>query len=135
VGHRVHLERALRLGDRLGGHLVQGHVDGVGVVRRLDPHPGWTGITIDAPPELSRYIVAKGSICVDGLSLTVNELSGPCFSVGIIPHTISVTRIGNLRPSDRVNLEVDLLAKYVERLLGGRSGGLDLEKLREHGFA
>ncbi len=135
VGQNVHLERALRLGDRLGGHIVQGHVDGVGVLRSLTPQPGWLGIEIEAPSELARYIVAKGSICIDGVSLTVNSVEGSRFSVGIIPHTQTVTRLAALRPGDRVNLEVDLLAKYVERLLGAPGGGLDLNKLREHGFA
>lgn len=135
AGHRVHLERALRLSDRLGGHLVQGHVDGVGTVRRLQPHAGWLGIDIEAPTAVSRYLVGKGSVCVDGLSLTVNEVQGQVFSVGIIPHTQKVTRIASVRPGDRVNLEADVLAKYVERLMGGNGGGLDLQKLRENGFA
>ena len=136
VGHRVHLERALRVGDRLGGHIVQGHVDGVGVVRRLSPHAGWLGIGIEVPEGLSRYLVGSGRVCVDGLSLTVNEVQGHQFSVGIIPHTQQVTRIGALQPGDRVNVEVDVLAKYVERLLGrGPEQGLDLQKLREYGFA
>lgn len=136
VGHRIHLERALRLGDRLGGHIVQGHVDGVGTVVRLNPQSGWLGIQIEAPSALSRYLVAKGSVCVDGVSLTVNEVEGPRFWIGIIPHTQSVTRIGAVRAGDRVNLEVDVLAKYVERLMGGGGGGgLDLTKLRENGFA
>lgn len=135
VGERVHLERALRLGDRLGGHIVQGHVDGVATVTALQPHPGWLGIQVEAPAELGRYIIEKGSICVDGVSLTVNSVEGNRFSVGIIPHTQTVTRLASLRAGDRVNLEVDLLAKYVERLLKGERGGLDLNKLREHGFA
>lgn len=136
AGHRVHLERALRLSDRLGGHIVQGHVDGVGVVRRRIPHPGWLGIEVEAPVSLSRYLVGKGSVCMDGVSLTVNEVSGSIFSVGIIPHTQKVTRITALAPGERVNIEVDVLAKYVERLLGqAPAGGLDLQKLRENGFA
>lgn len=135
VGHRVHLERALRLGDRLGGHLVQGHVDGVGTVRRLEPRDGWLGIYVEAPAELQRYLVEKGSVCIEGVSLTVNSAENGLFSVGLIPHTSTVTRLASLRPGDRVNLETDILAKYVERLLKGDRSGVDLDMLRRHGFA
>jgi riboflavin synthase len=138
IGDRIHLERAMAVGERLGGHWVQGHVDGVGAVRELAPGPQWTRIAFDVPPALRRYFVAKGSICVSGVSLTVNEVDDRGFAVGIIPHTAQLTRLGALRPGDAVNLEVDILAKYVERLLGfatGPSGGLDLDKLRAAGFA
>jgi riboflavin synthase len=138
VGDRVHLERAMAVGERLGGHWVQGHVDGVGAVREVAPGPQWTRIAFDAPPALRRYFVPKGSVCVSGVSLTVNEVDAHGFAVGIIPHTAGLTRLGALRPGDAVNLEVDILAKYVERLLcfaTGPTGGLDLERLRAAGFA
>lgn len=134
AGDRVHLERALRLGDRLGGHWVQGHVDGVGEVRAVVPGPEWTRIDVAVPEELSRYMVEKGSICMDGVSLTVNGVVGRVFSVGIVPHTSGITRVTRLRPGDRVNLEMDIVARYVERLLGGEGGGLTLERLRRAGF-
>ena len=134
-GRAVHLERALRLGDRLGGHLVQGHVDGVGTVVRASKQRESTVLWIELPRELTRYVAAKGSVCVDGVSLTVNEIDGPRFRVNIIPHTVSITRMGSLKPGDTVNLEVDILAKYVERMLSGdASEGLTLDQLRESGF-
>lgn len=135
VGKRIHLERALRLGDRLGGHLVQGHVDGVGKVRRVEEQRESWVIWLEAPEGLARYIAAKGSITVDGVSLTVNELDGRAFRVNIVPHTIEVTRFGSFSAGDPVNLEVDILAKYVERMLQGTaSEGLTLDKLRGAGF-
>lgn len=134
VGDRVHLERAMRVGDRLGGHIVQGHVDGVGVVREVVPGPQWTYIRVAVPEGLRRYLVAKGSVCMGGVSLTVNGIDAEGFHVGIIPHTLDVTKLGALRPGDRVNVEVDILAKYVERLLGGGAGGLTIDKLRSAGF-
>ncbi len=133
-GTRLHLERAMRVGDRLGGHIVQGHVDGVGRVRAVTPHPNWTRIDVDVPPQLSRYFVEKGSVCVNGVSLTVNGIDAVGFHVGIVPHTLEVTNLGALRPGSAVNLEVDILAKYVERLLGARAGGVDLPLLRAAGF-
>lgn len=113
-GDPVNLERPVRLADRLGGHLVQGHVDGVGEV--LEPAPS---LRVRVPPSLLRYLVEKGSVAVDGCSLTVVAVDAESFSVAIIPHTAAVTTIGRLRPGDRVNLEVDVVAKYVERLLQG----------------
>jgi len=134
-GTPLHLERAMRVGDRLGGHIVQGHVDGVGHVRAVTPGAQWTRIDIDVPAELSRYLVEKGSVCIDGVSLTVNGIDGRGFQVGIIPHTLEETNLGAFRPGDPVNLEVDILAKYVERLLGARTGGgVDLPLLRAAGF-
>jgi len=135
AGQRVHLERALAVGDRLGGHLVQGHVDGLGeVLRSYDAQESWI-LWIRIPRELSRYVASKGSLCVDGVSLTVNEVAGDDARLNIVPHTARVTRLGGLRPGDRVNLEVDILAKYVERLLGGStSGGLTPELLRQYGY-
>jgi riboflavin synthase len=111
-GEDVNLEGALRAGEPLGGHYVQGHVDGVGTVRSAGD-PVW----IDAPPELLRYVVEKGSTAVDGVSLTVAALDDHGFAVALVPHTLEVTTLGRLQPGERVNLEVDILAKYVERLL------------------
>ena len=111
-GDEVNLEAALRAGEPLGGHYVQGHVDGVGTVRSTGD-PVW----IDADPELLRYVVEKGSIAIDGVSLTVAALDDGGFAVALIPHTLEVTTLGSLEPGTRVNLEVDILAKYVERLL------------------
>ena len=121
-GDPVNLERPLRLADRLGGHLVQGHVDDVGRIVGQEPLPdGSTLVTIGAPTTLLRYVVAKGSVCVDGVSLTVTTLATDgdqgTFGVALIPHTLEVTTFGARRPGDAVNLEVDVLAKYVERLL------------------
>ena len=115
----VNLEKALRAGDRLGGHLMTGHVDGVGVVRTFAPvggNDGSTTLVIDAPPALARFIAAKGSIAVAGVSLTVNSVDGPTFAVNLIPHTLAVTTLAQLAPGARVNLEVDLVARYVARL-------------------
>lgn len=119
VGTRLHLERAMALGDRLGGHLVAGHVDGVGeVIARRDLGANLV-LTIAAPPALLRYVVEKGSIAVDGTSLTVNRVDDVGFDVALIPHTVTATTLGERRPGARVNLEVDLIGKYVEKLLGG----------------
>jgi riboflavin synthase len=117
AGRDVNLEKSLRLSDRLGGHLVQGHVDGVGRVTALEPLGGSARLEIEAPAELARYIARKGSIAVDGVSLTVNAVEGARFEVNVIPHTLAVTTLGRLAPGARVNLEVDLLARYAERLL------------------
>jgi riboflavin synthase len=117
----VNLEMAVRATDRLGGHLVAGHVDGVGTVSRFDAvasDPGGSfAVEIDAPAELARFIAAKGSIAVHGVSLTVNAVAGSRFDVNLIPHTMAVTTLGALAPGARVNLEVDLVARYVERIL------------------
>ena len=110
---KVNLEASLGLGDKLGGHLVTGHVDGVGSV---ESRKGGV-FRFDAPKKLSRYIARKGSICIDGVSLTVNKVQGRSFEVTLIPHTLKVTTLGRLKPGDRVNLEVDLVARYVARLL------------------
>jgi riboflavin synthase len=116
AGRRINLERALRLGDELGGHLVSGHVDGVGelAARRADGDS--VRMTFVAPASLMRFIASKGSIAVDGVSLTVNEVRGRDFGVNIIPHTLSATTLGALEAGDAVNLEIDLLARYVARL-------------------
>jgi riboflavin synthase len=114
----VNLEKALRLADRLGGHLVAGHVDGVGEVMRIRAAGESTLMTIRAPEPLSRYIARKGSVAVQGVSLTVNEVRDAEFDVNLIPHTISATTLRNLKAGSSVNLEVDLVARYVERMLG-----------------
>lgn len=114
----VNLEKALRLSDRLGGHLMSGHVDGVGVVEQVSAvaEEGSVLLDVAAPGELARFVAPKGSIAVDGVSLTVNAVDGRRFSVNLIPHTLAVTSLGALRAGARVNLEVDLIARYVERL-------------------
>jgi riboflavin synthase len=123
VGAAVNLERAMRADTRFGGHLVQGHVDGVGTVVDRDEQPGTVFLTVAAPEEVARYLVPKGSVTVDGVSLTVVDLPAPGrFRVGLIPHTLEVTTFGGRRPGDRVNLEADVIAKYVERLLVGGVG-------------
>jgi riboflavin synthase len=119
-GDRVNLERAVTAGARLGGHIVQGHVDGVGTVTRRTPSEHWELVEISLPPELSRYLVDKGSITVDGVSLTVVDAGARSFTVSLIPETLTRTTLGFRAPGDRVNLEVDVIAKYVERLLGDR---------------
>ena len=116
AGTRVNLERSLRLGDELGGHLVSGHVDGVGEVRSVTPEHGSIRFVFRVPADLARFIAVKGSIAVDGVSLTVNEVTDDTFGVNIIPHTAAVTGFGALRPGDPVNLEIDMLARYVARL-------------------
>jgi len=113
----VNLEKALRLADRLGGHLVSGHVDGIGVVQRVTPIGDNRALAISVPEALARYIARKGSIAVDGVSLTVNEVSGNAFTVNLIPHTLASTSFDRLRLGARVNIEIDLVARYTERLL------------------
>jgi riboflavin synthase len=115
-GTPVNLERALKLGDELGGHLVSGHVDGLAVVAAISADGGSKRIRFDAPPSLARFIAAKGSVAVDGVSLTVNEVNGNQFGVNVIPHTLAFTTLGTLKPGARVNVEIDLLARYVARL-------------------
>jgi riboflavin synthase len=120
-GDPVNLERPLTLASRLGGHIVQGHVDGVGEVVEVAPgKDGAAWVTIRSPKDLRRYLVDKGSVCVDGVSLTVAALDGDTFAVALIPHTLAATTLGSARPSDPVNLEVDVIAKYVQALLEGR---------------
>jgi riboflavin synthase len=115
-GTRINLERSLRLGDELGGHLVSGHVDGVGQITDIRPEAGSLRITLHAPPPLHRYIAAKGSVGIDGVSLTVNEVDGQTFGVNIIPHTAAHTTLGLRSPGDAVHIEIDMLARYVARL-------------------
>lgn len=116
-GAEVNLEKALRLADRLGGHLVSGHVDGVGSVHRLAPAGESHQLEIDAPTDLARYIIRKGSITVNGVSLTVNHVEGGRFALNLIPHTLEMTNLKHLRAGSRVNLEVDMIARYVERMM------------------
>jgi riboflavin synthase len=121
-GSPVNLERSLRVGDRLGGHMVQGHVDGVGTVTSRVSGERWDVVRITVPPGLARYLVEKGSVAVDGVSLTVSALGGgpgeqPWFEVSLIPTTLAVTTLGRVKPGDRVNLEADVIGKYVERML------------------
>jgi riboflavin synthase len=117
LGSRLNLELSLKLGDELGGHLVYGHVDGAGTIVSMTPEGGSVRFVFEAPAELARFIAAKGSVAVDGISLTVNEVEGNRFGVNVISHTQTVTTLGQARVGQRVNLEVDMLARYVERLL------------------
>ena len=119
-GTRVNLERSLRLGDRVGGHLVQGHVDGVGRLEAIRPDGDWMAYRFRAPRALVPYLVEKGSIAVDGVSLTVFACRGPSFTVALIPHTLAETTLGERRPGDRVNLEADVLLKHIEAMLRAR---------------
>ncbi|XOF33051.1 MAG: riboflavin synthase [Candidatus Electrothrix sp. YB6] len=140
VGFRVNMERALRLTDRLGGHLVSGHVDTLGRVEERKAAGDFTLFTFSLDQKLTRYVIEKGSITIDGVSLTVNSCSGNKFSVSIIPHTLAVTTLGGLRQGSRVNLEVDIIGKYVEKLLAAQPAGSETKSrinpafLAEHGF-
>ena len=122
-GDRVNLERAVTADKRLGGHIVQGHVDGVGEVLSRTPSAHWELVEISLPTELSRYLVVKGSISVDGISLTVVEAKDDSFTVSLIPETLARTTLGSRQPGERVNLEADVIAKHVEKLLAHRDGG------------
>ncbi|WP_319402899.1 riboflavin synthase [uncultured Anaeromusa sp.] len=141
-GDVVNLERTLRLGDRLGGHIVSGHVDGVGVIRSKERSDNAIVVTIEAPPQVMRYIIAKGSIAIDGTSLTIVDYGTDWFSVSLIPHTASLTTVGLKESGSKVNLEADVLGKYVAKLLGLQNGdekkqassGLTMEFLQQHGF-
>jgi riboflavin synthase len=135
-GQRVNLEPPLQAGEPLDGHLVTGHVDGVGEVVTVTPAGRGKCVVIALPSALARYVATKGSIAVDGVSLTVNAVSGAEFTVNVIPHTLAVTAIGEYRRGTAVNIEVDMLARYLERLLlGSAEGGIDREFLRKHGYA
>jgi len=119
AGDAINLEKSLRLSDRLGGHLVSGHVDGIGTVTAVKPVDGNREINVRFPAELARYFARKGSVAVNGVSLTINALDGDNFSINLIPHTLAVTNLGDLKKDSLVNLEVDLVARYVERMLDG----------------
>jgi riboflavin synthase len=121
TGAAVNIEPALRAGEPLGGHLVHGHIDGVGRVRAFEAEGDGARLEVDASPDLTRYLVDKGSITLEGVSLTVAELDEDGFAIALVPHTLATTTLGSLSPGDEVNLEVDVLAKYVERLLGSRA--------------
>ena len=116
AGTKINLERALKVGDEIGGHIVSGHVDGVGRVISLEPEGDSVRLGFNAPEDLAKFIAPKGSITIEGVSLTVNEVDGLEFGVNVIPHTQSVTSLGNLKVGDQVNLEIDVLARYVARL-------------------
>ena len=121
AGGRVNLERALRVGDRLGGHFVSGHIDGVGTLIERRDHGEWSDLRFGISPQIAREMASKGSIAVDGVSLTIVDSQRDSFSVALIPFTLAVTTLGLLQPGDRVNLETDILAKYVQRLIEARS--------------
>ena len=116
VGSRMNLERSLRMGDELGGHIVSGHVDGLGTVQSVVPENGSWRVRVEVPRALSRFIAAKGSVAIDGVSLTVNDVDAASFGVNVIPHTWDVTTLGQLSPGDSVHIEIDMLARYVARL-------------------
>ncbi|MBM4315423.1 MAG: riboflavin synthase [Deltaproteobacteria bacterium] len=147
AGDPVNIEKALRIGDRLGGHMVLGHVDGVGKILEKTIHSRSVIFCIEIAPELGRYIVAKGSIALDGISLTVNRCEKDRFYVNVIPHTAAVTTLGVKKASDTVNIETDILARHIEKLILGRrddedtgerkagaAGDIDLSLLARHGF-
>lgn len=134
VGDAVNLEPALSLGERLGGHLVSGHVDCVGQVLRRSEDARSIRLTLEIAAEIARYVAKKGSVTIDGVSLTVNEVSGSSFDVNIIPHTAQATIIGDYVVGTTVNIEVDLLARYIERLLAKDSDGLSMEFLKANGY-
>ncbi len=135
-GSRVNLEPSVSLAERLGGHLVSGHIDCVGQIKTRETDARSVRLVIGIPAEYSRYIASKGSVCIDGVSLTVNEVSDNTFGVNIIPHTADVTIIGDYRTGTEVNIEVDLLARYVERLLANSDdSAITEEYLRAHGYA
>ncbi|MFG2028250.1 riboflavin synthase [Streptomyces sp. NPDC048825] len=123
VGSRVNLERPMAVGERLGGHIVQGHVDGTGEIIERKPSDNWEIVKISLPEDLRRYVVEKGSITVDGISLTVVDAGPDYFTISLIPTTLALTTLGRKQPGDPVNLEVDVIAKYVERLLGSQGAG------------
>ncbi|HHO46909.1 MAG TPA: riboflavin synthase [Desulfobacteraceae bacterium] len=141
-GSLVNLERALRLSDRLGGHLVSGHVDGLGRVEERRAVGDFTLFTFSLSRSLTKYVIEKGSIAINGVSLTVNSCAGERFTVSIIPHTLEMTTLGELKPGDLVNIEVDIIGKYVEKLLMDKSAGAETGSggrinaafLAEHGF-
>jgi riboflavin synthase len=145
IGDRVNLERALQLSGRLDGHLVSGHVDGIGTIRQRSPQGNAIVITVDVPEPLVRYMIPKGSVAVDGISLTINQAAAASFTVSIIPHTAHLTTIGFKNIGEKVNIETDMIGKYIERFLthpsdgdaGSEtpgSGGVDMELLKKTGF-
>ena len=141
VGAAVNLEKALRASDRLGGHIVSGHVDGVGIVVSRHPDARSERFRLRAPPELAKYVAHKGSVCIDGTSLTVNKVEGAEFELNIVPHTIENTIFSHYKPGTAVNIEVDVIARYIERLMtvdgakNGNSGAISLDFLKNNGFS
>lgn len=139
IGRVVHLERALRVSDRLGGHIVTGHVDGIGQLEASQRRGDSWDLYVVTPPSLLRYIVEKGAICIDGVSLTVNQVDGRGFSVSLVPHTQAHTHLAGTVKGSAVNLEVDIVAKHVEKLIAAyvpaSSTGISFDKLKEFGFA
>lgn len=135
VGSSVNLEPAISLGERLGGHLVSGHVDCTGTVTARSSDARSIRFSIEIPEDYARYVAKKGSVCVDGVSLTINEVSGNTFDLNIIPHTADVTIIAGYTVGTVVNIEVDLLARYLERLLSNDGDGISLDFLKAHGYA
>lgn len=138
-GQQVNLEKAMQATSRFGGHIVSGHVDGVGSIKSIAPRGKAIEIWVQAPTELAKYIAEKGSITVDGVSLTVNEVDGASFRLTLVPHTLQETIIGTYKTGTRVNLEVDVIARYLERLMLGEQAAkpaskLDMAFLAEHGF-
>jgi riboflavin synthase len=136
-GDKVNLERALRLTDRLGGHIVTGHIDGIGVILEKRRERDFLGLRVRIPPSISRYVVQKGSIAIDGISLTVNQCQGEEIQITLIPYSIEKTTLINKKVGDQVNVEADILGKYVEKMLDrgvGESKRVDLSFLKEHGF-
>ena len=136
-GDKVNLERALRLSDRLGGHIVTGHIDGIGVILEKRREKDFLGLRVRIPPSISRYVVQKGSIAIDGISLTVNQCQGEEIQITLIPYTIEKTTLIDKKVGDQVNVEADILGKYVEKMLDrgvGESKRVDLSFLKEHGF-
>jgi riboflavin synthase len=141
VGSKVNLEKAMQAKSRFGGHIVSGHVDGVGKITAITPIDRWLEIWIQAPDNLAKYISEKGSITIDGVSLTVNDVDGAKFMLTLIPHTLDQTIIGSYQVGSKVNLEVDLIARYLERLMQGENAaksqqksGIDLQFLADNGF-
>lgn len=136
AGSDVNLERALKLGSRLGGHLVTGHIDGPGTVRRIEKRGESLHVEITVQEKELKYIVEKGSVTVDGVSLTVNKVGNDFFSLNIIPHTLEMTTLGGIKPGSQVNIETDIIGKYVEKLIpGGNTGKVNLDLLQKYGFA
>lgn len=134
-GDAVNLERAMTAGDRFGGHFVQGHVDGVGRIERVAPMGEFAVWSFQAPPEVAKYLVPKGSVTIDGISLTVVDPRGESFDVAIIPETLKRTKLSNKKAGDRVNMEADMLGKHIFHYVRGGTGGISKEFLSKHGYA